>query len=309
MGVVKQYYMNGTSFATATSLYLDVDLTTCAPDGFYSWNGVARELIDCVLSPLIDCPDCIQTCGAEPISVWNMADGIYNTEFTASDSVGAVVVEITPGITCLGVKVDYNGTTYNNLSSKTEGALVSTNTTRPTYIGLASALFGPFSRTLDVFEYEQGAYTDTGNNVATAQLAGDDNRTTNHPGKCILIVPKISTTADPIVVDIETMEQGNVGYSLKVGCPQLLTTFNCSLNQTNVTDACTNGDQNAQFRYHYPINGTAGVFGIPGQVGLYDFVFSDPYGALPLSAGFYRLDLDYVAEVVDGIVIDIHACN
>ena len=309
MGVVKQYYMNGTSFATATSLYLDEGLTTCAPDGFYSWNGVARELIDCVLSPLIDCPDCIQTCGAEPISVWNMADGIYHTEFTASDDIGAIVVEVTPGITCLGVKVDYNGITYNRMSSQLEGALVSSNTTRPTYIGLASALFGPFSRTLDVFEYEQGAYTDTGNNVATAQLAGDDNRTTNHPGKCILIVPKISTTADPIIVDIETMEQGNVGFNLKVNCPQLLTTFKCSDVKTNTTDACTNGDQNKNFRYHYPINGTAGTNGIPGQVGLYDFVYNDPYGALPLTDGHYRLNLDFTMEVVDGIVIAIDSCN
>jgi len=309
MGVVKQYYMNGTSFATATSLYTDDELTTCAPDGFYSWNGVARELINCVLSPVIECPDCIQTCSAEPISVWGQPSGIYNTEFTASDDIGAIVVEVTPGITALGVKVDYNGITYNRMSSQLAGALVSSNTTRPTYIGLSTALFGPFTQNVDIYNYEEGAYVDTGNSVVTAQLAGDDNRTAVHPGKCILIVPKITSTADPIVVDIETMDTGSIGFTLKVNCPQLLTTFKCSDVQTNTTNSCTLGDQNKNFRYHYPINGTAGTNGIPGQIGLYDFVYNDPYAALPLTDGHYRLNLDFSMEVVDGIVIAIDSCN
>ena len=307
MGVAKQYYMNGASFALATSLYLDEALTTCAPDGFYSWGGVARELIGCVLSPVIECPDCTQTCGAEPISVWGLASGYYHTEFTSGDAVGAIVIEVTPGLEAMGVKVDYNGTTYNTLSSKTEGKLESTNATRPTYIGPTTAIWGPFSQTLDVFNYEEGVYVDTLVNEARAQLAADDQRTVVHPGKCFLIVPKISTTSDPIIVDFETMTGNTVGWTLKANCPALLTTFDCSLLNATQLGACGLTFQE-QVQYHYPVNGTAGVGAIPGTVGLYDFVFNDPYGTLKMTDGFYKIDAANTMEVVDGIIVAITAC-
>jgi hypothetical protein len=41
MSVPGTYYLNGPTLETATSVFTDADLTTCAPDGFYS-DGVIR---------------------------------------------------------------------------------------------------------------------------------------------------------------------------------------------------------------------------------------------------------------------------
>lgn len=36
------YYIDSTSFSTATAVYMDANLTTKAPDGYYSFDGVYR---------------------------------------------------------------------------------------------------------------------------------------------------------------------------------------------------------------------------------------------------------------------------
>ena len=39
------FYIDGPTLATATVVYTDVDLTICAPDGFYSDGVVVLSLI------------------------------------------------------------------------------------------------------------------------------------------------------------------------------------------------------------------------------------------------------------------------
>ena len=51
------YYLNA-SFSTATSVFEDINLTTLAPDGFYSLDGIVRELLDGVLLPSQPCGPC-----------------------------------------------------------------------------------------------------------------------------------------------------------------------------------------------------------------------------------------------------------
>lgn len=51
------YYLNA-SFSTATSVFEDINLTTLAPDGFYSLDGIVRELVDGVLLPSQPCGPC-----------------------------------------------------------------------------------------------------------------------------------------------------------------------------------------------------------------------------------------------------------
>jgi hypothetical protein len=36
MPLTQPYYLNGPSLASATAVFLDAAMTTCAPDGFYS---------------------------------------------------------------------------------------------------------------------------------------------------------------------------------------------------------------------------------------------------------------------------------
>jgi len=42
MPVSTIYYINSSSFSTATAVYMDVNLSIIAPDGYYSFDGVYR---------------------------------------------------------------------------------------------------------------------------------------------------------------------------------------------------------------------------------------------------------------------------
>lgn len=51
------YYLNA-SFENATSVFIDINMTTYAPNGFYSFGGIVRELVDGVLLPAQTCNPC-----------------------------------------------------------------------------------------------------------------------------------------------------------------------------------------------------------------------------------------------------------
>ena len=51
------YWLDG-SFASATSVYLDSNFETVAPDGFYSFEGIVRELLSGLLLPAQNCNPC-----------------------------------------------------------------------------------------------------------------------------------------------------------------------------------------------------------------------------------------------------------
>jgi hypothetical protein len=68
MPIPQVYYINGVSFSSATAVFLDPELTVCAPDGFYSVGGIVRYQADCVLLPGQACPSCCN----EPCSLWHV---------------------------------------------------------------------------------------------------------------------------------------------------------------------------------------------------------------------------------------------
>ncbi len=312
MGVIREYFINGSDFSNATSVYTDAALTNCAPDGFYSFGGVVRELIGCELAPPQDCVDCTEVCGGEGITVIDAVDGVYHTDFVTNDDAGAVVFEITPGDCAIGVYCNYNSVNYNILSSATQGDLRSATSSRPTYIGPDTAVYGPLSGTVDIFNYEQGGFVDTGSDATFSQLPGDNNLTPIHPGVCYMVIPKITSTADTITMSIETLTPDLVNFHIKAHCPQLLTPIMMSTKKTSEPLACDPAVEADQTKYHYPVNGVAGADGLPGIPGLYDLVFQDQYGTLKQIDGFYYLGDIYtsqwVCEIVDGVIVSITSC-
>jgi hypothetical protein len=52
------YYLNDV-FADSTSIFTDADMTTFASNGFYSTEGIVRELVDGVLLPAQTCTPCV----------------------------------------------------------------------------------------------------------------------------------------------------------------------------------------------------------------------------------------------------------
>ena len=58
MAVSVNYYLNGPSLSTATAIFTDVDLTICAPDGWYSDGVISRKLVGCKLLTQQTCSGC-----------------------------------------------------------------------------------------------------------------------------------------------------------------------------------------------------------------------------------------------------------
>jgi len=130
------YYINGTNFSTATSVFTDADLTTCAPDGFYRLGGITREQVGCQLLAEQDCNACgVVSCGNEArYGVTqpdiNSSNRYFITEYNLSSAVslGAVVVVIklmlpfkpTAGTTEIpsAIRVVHNGTNYSEVIRK-----------------------------------------------------------------------------------------------------------------------------------------------------------------------------------------------
>lgn len=52
------FFLNGPSLASATAVFLDSNLTVCAPDEFYSDGLIARQQVNCILLPQQNCPSC-----------------------------------------------------------------------------------------------------------------------------------------------------------------------------------------------------------------------------------------------------------
>lgn len=55
MATSSTYYIDANSFDIATSVYLDGDLSNVAPDGYYSFSGIARRQIFGKLTEVISC--------------------------------------------------------------------------------------------------------------------------------------------------------------------------------------------------------------------------------------------------------------
>jgi len=49
------YYLDGTTLANSTAVYDDENLTICAADGYYSNDGIVRQLLNCVLLSSLTC--------------------------------------------------------------------------------------------------------------------------------------------------------------------------------------------------------------------------------------------------------------
>ncbi len=70
-------FLNGPTLSSATAVFIDDALTTCAPDGFYSDGSVVREQVDCVLLPPVICPSCTTPCNTNIVG--EGAEGTYYT--------------------------------------------------------------------------------------------------------------------------------------------------------------------------------------------------------------------------------------
>ena len=303
------YYLDGIDLSDATSVYIDVQLTTLASDGWYSNGVIAREQVSGVLQAEEVCGECATPCGGT-ISA-SGGTGVYLLDIGTGDSnqdVGAIIVRFDPVGVPDGIKAIFNGTTYNKVTSPVDGYHESTNENNLTFLGRTSSDCGTSGTTytgLQVFEYDGSSFVDTGETRTVTVDPGDVSLGVDAPGNTLMVIPK--TTATPSVVNFEILGPcSGTAWTISVDCPQVLTGFSSSSVAASSNDVCALSETNTYYN--------ASLYNTPGTVGLYDLVFSDEYGSTPLAQGFYKASgsisggNDWFEVDANGVVVSIGTC-
>jgi hypothetical protein len=290
MAVFGTYYIDSPTFLTATGVFTDAALTTCASDGYYSDGVNYRYLTACVLGPVVSCPACTTPCGT-PIAGTATDDGVYNISLVVGTGVGAILLTLTPLGTFIpvGVEANFNSVVYNKFSTTNFGYKGSTAINVPTFLGDTAADCGIVAGSpwdLPTYTYAGGVFTATGLHITTGVVAGQMQVTAGTPGASVMVIPKPST--GPTTISVQVVAPCNLSnFTLNVACPVALTGFTSTLTPVGSGgDAC--GLTPTITYYNAPVTGTA------GNPALHDWVFSDPNGEFKVAnsygAGYYKWD-------------------
>ena len=119
------YFWPGVSFASASQLYTDSNLTIVAPDGWYSIGGVYRQMSSGILGPQVPCPSCVVPCGGG-LSIGGFSTGLFAIAFDMGTVPGAAVITFSSGVSNTTVTPIPDGLTwsYNGMSSAEGSSLV-----------------------------------------------------------------------------------------------------------------------------------------------------------------------------------------
>jgi len=307
------YYIDGTTLSNSTAVYTDPTLANYAPAAFYSDGVVSREQVPVgnffeLLPPQI-CPTCATPCGTSIAA--SGGEGIYrldvDTGGTATDT-GAIVITFDPANVPDGIKVIYDGTTYNKLSSPQFGLLQSGTAGVPTFIGstgsqggCGGAIEGNYN--LTVYEYSGSSFVNTGNSETVIINAPQNQLTAGGPGDCVMVIPK--PNASPAIVNFTFIGPCNsTAWNFNVQCPTALNQIISTSPQSSSSAACT-AQLNSAI-HHVPVAGTA-----QNDIRINDYIFVDHDGATPATAGWYGSPFGYTYEVGPrGVVINKqNSCN
>ena len=251
MSVVNKF-IDSENFATAISVYDDVNLLIKSPDGFYQFNGIYREQVGGFLSPEVICPTCSLPCG-EIAGESSDIRGTFLAEISGGTDVGAVIVySIVGGQIPDGVLSTYNGQTYNQLTyiGNNQGPVgLNTPSGQPTYYG--SNQNTP-STTPPILVYNiqtDGTYVSSGTSQAITvnsnqlDLRGGGTRVYTQ------VIPKDISSASVLNIDYYAPIQGTF-FSFQTDCPIQLDSFLGSPVQTD--DTCAD----ATVTYYFAQNAT-----------------------------------------------------
>jgi|TARA_B110000977_G_scaffold4598_1_gene6520 hypothetical protein len=304
-------YIDGTTLSNSTAVYTDATLSTCASAGFYSDGSIVREQIfvgsNCQLLAVQSCPSCATPCGST-INAGG-GEGIYRLSIdlggTSTDT-GAVVVRFDPQSVPDGIKVTYDSTVYNKLSSPQFGLLQANNAGTPvlnvpTFIGnigsqgqcQAGSLEGTY--VLDVKNFNGSSFVDSGTTETITIVANQNELTAGRPGNAVMVIPKPSQS--PTVMDIEAIGPCNqTAWSISIDCPVKIPRLLAGYDSSYDTICQVELDQ---YVYNVPVNSSSSQ----NNINIHDFIFADENGATPAVNGWYLHPTGYVYEVLSGIVI------
>ena len=304
------YYIDGNTLSNSTAIFTDSELTTCAPDGFYSDGVTSREQVSCILLPSQACGTCGTPCGEE-IAVAGL-QGIYliNSDAGGSEEdTGAILIKFNPASQPDGIRATFNGITYNKLSSGSDGYHASTSPTSHTFVGFndtdptscAQTISGTTFPALPEYLYDGVDFVGTGNTQSLFIAAGDLSLSNlAPPGYCLMVIPKL--TASPNIVNISVVGPcEGTSWDISIGCPVQLSGYSSSSTFGTIGAACS--AIRTEVYYNAP---QGGGFGTPS---LYDWVFSDLNGQFILPDGYYGYGaVTQYMQVANGVIIALGTC-
>lgn len=302
------YYLDAPSLGSATAVYTDAALTTCALDGFYSDNLIVRELVGCVLQPQQICPSCGSVCG-EDCDNADAKIGVYEVTVDLGNeptSIGAVTITFDPLDYPKGFEVFYDGVVYNAISSPTYGFLQGA-LGLPTYIGDEDLDCGLTTSFHVLPNYLYNNSTLVYDLVGTTQVVNifptQVETTVNNPGLCVLVIPK--TSINPSSLTVTIFSPCNSEFKLNVSCPTVLPIFYGSQPTLTFEEACEFEDTIAY--YSAPVNGDGTI------LGLYDWVFLDINGEFHAPDGYYKAPTALTPpfdwfRLENGVIVEFGEC-
>ena len=301
------YYLDGPTLAQATAVYTDAQLSVCAADGVYSDGSITRVQTGCILGPAKFCPSCGFSCDSDYDEL-KVDTGVFNSTVNlgnTSGDIGAVIIRFEPLTYPNGFKAVYDGITYNSFSSTLYGYM-SAPAGLPVYVGDEDNDCGitTTSFVLNNNDWDGTGYTYNGTTSVVSVLPSQTNLTANPPGTCIMVIPKINLT--PSSLDITVEGPCGAAFNLNVSCPTTLFPTKTSQVAITPTVVCESND-NLTY-YNYPVNGNGTT------LGLYDWVFIDPYGESVVTDGYYyaptMLPGSYTWFLTqNGVIIEMGECE
>jgi hypothetical protein len=296
-GVSATYYINAPILQEATAVYTSAALTTKAADGWYSYEGVYRKQTSGVLETSILCSACNLSCGTTLLM--STGRGYYTINADLGASTGAVVIDIDFKTLPDGVKVVYDGVTYNAVYSPNFGYLSSTGT-EPLYGGITAfdcGISGTTYPALNKFQFNGNGFNATGELESVTVDPASVQLQASGLGTCKIIIPK--TAASPSTAEITIISPcESAEIDIDVFCPAALPSFlltRTGPEPTNVSGLCS-ASVDATF-YHVVVNGTA------GNPAVGDIMYQDANGSAVALAGFYAV----VTYPTSAAVIEVDA--
>lgn len=325
MPTLGNYYIDGTSFANAATVFTDAAMTTPAGNGYYSDGTIVRQQIGGLLQPAASCPECTQPCDTG-IS-YNGLKGLYDIDFGLGSSTGCVIIYFNSAFGPDGIRVVRGGSTFNRLTSPIYGFLGSQTAGNYSFVGrpsqdcgIALQLAAGGYTNLNQYEWSGTNFTLIGNLGTLTGDPFDVNLTPNYPEWCTLYLPKVPSSLNDILIQIASPCPTAI-FDIEINCPVVLTgvpTSNRVSSGTSSEDICNTVGTYPNTYYNVPNRG--GVAGCPA---LHEFFVQDPYGNNKVPAGKYKIPAipacaattwspqgnPAVLEVdSNGVIIDIYEC-
>ena len=318
MGVLGNYYYDGTSFALANVLCTDSSLLITAADGWYSQGGLYRNLVGGILNTPVTCPSCVYGCGSPSVSSSTYGKHIIDVDI--GNTIGAVLIEFTVASPLNAARATWtwNAITASEYSSPNFGyceGLIGDESIAGIDNGTGS---GVTSFTGTEYTYQGGVFTTgaatTWGPYANIFAGGVTLEPGGGYGTTIMVVPKTLAAPDSLQLAIDTTSVVNTNnFSVKVNCPIQLPAFSgLQQNFSPLGGACANTDPDDYIFHHVVVSSLSS----PGNPAVHDWVFTDANGAVPVAGttvfpGIYRVFVGGVNQsmsVANGVITSLTPC-